>query len=100
MVDFHQRAGIDEDVVRVHDESVERPVVDDHDMNVLVAETGNAQNGRRVFAQELLDLGVANHRDAGAGSGLRPQRGAGQRHPGNDGKRDGARQLASPAAAC
>ena len=35
---LHQRAGIDEDAVRVHHERVERLFVDDHDLNVLLAQ--------------------------------------------------------------
>ena len=62
---FHQRAGIDEDVMRVHHEGVERSVVDDDNVDVLVAKPGDLENGLRVIAQQLLDLGVANDRDAG-----------------------------------
>ena len=93
---FHQRAGVDEDVVRIHHESVERSVVDDDDMDVLVGETGDAQNRLRVIAQELFDLGIANDRDAGIGSGLRPHRDAPQRNRGSSGERDGARSWPRP----
>ena len=65
---------VDEDTVRVHDEGVERFVVDDDDLHVLLAKPGDAQNRRGVVAQQLLDLGIANHRDAGGGAGLRPRR--------------------------
>src|SRR6185503_13804450 len=44
----------------------------------------------RVVAQELFDLGVANCRYAGVGSGLRARRHAAQRDRGSGDKRDGA----------
>ena len=71
---LHQRAGIHEDAVRIHDERVEIGIVDDDDLDVLRGESGGLENRRRVVAQQLFDLGVANHRDAGIGPGLRPRR--------------------------
>ena len=68
---LHQSAGIHEDAVCVHDERVEIRVVDDDDLNVLRGEARGLENRRRVIAQELFDLGVANHRNAGVGPGLR-----------------------------
>ncbi len=58
----HQRAGIDEDALGVDDEGVERAIVDDGDLDVLLGEAGGAQDRLRVVAQQLLDLGVANDR--------------------------------------
>ncbi len=60
----HQRAGIDEDAAAVGDEGVEGAVVDDDDLDVLLGEPGGLQNRLRVFAQQLLDLGVADDRRA------------------------------------
>ncbi len=71
---LHERAGIDENAVRIHDEGVERIVVDDDDLDVLIAQPGDFQNRRGVVAQQLFDLGVADHRDAGGRSGLRAHR--------------------------
>ena len=59
-----QRAGIDEDVAAVHDEGVEGAVVDDDDLDVLLGEAGHLQDRRGVVAQQLLDLGVADERQA------------------------------------
>ena len=59
---FHQRAGVHEDAPAVHDERVERAVVDDDDANVLLREAGGFQDRLGVVAQQLLDLGVANER--------------------------------------
>ncbi len=59
---IHQRAGIDEDAAAVGDEGVEGPVVDDDDLNVLLGEPGGLQKRLRVFAQQLLDLGIADDR--------------------------------------
>ena len=41
---LHQRAAVDEDAVAVGDEGVERTVVDDDDLNILLRETGRAQD--------------------------------------------------------
>ena len=59
-----QRAGIDEDAPAVHHEGVEDAVVDEHDLHVLLREPGDAQDRRGVVAQQLLDLGVADERQA------------------------------------
>ena len=59
-----QRAGIDEDVAAVHDEGVERAVAEHDHPDVLLGEAGGAQDRLRVVAQQLLDLGVADHRHA------------------------------------
>ena len=60
-----QRAGVDEDAPAIHHEGVERAIVDDGDLDVLLGEAGGAQNRLRVVAQQLLDLGVANDRKSG-----------------------------------
>ena len=55
-----------------HHEGVERAVVDDDDLDVLLREAGGAQDRLGVFAQQLLDLGVAqDRRAAGSRSGAR-----------------------------
>ena len=61
---FHQRAAIDEDAAAVGDESVERAIVDDDDLDVLLGEAGAAQDRLGIFPQQLLDLGVADDRRA------------------------------------
>jgi len=61
-VRFHQRAGIDEDAVAVGDESVERAVVDDDGLHVLLGEAGCLEERLRVLLEQLLDLGVADDR--------------------------------------
>ena len=60
-----ERADVHEDAAAVHHERVERARVDQHDLDVLLAEPGGAQDRRRVVAQQLLDLGVADDRQAG-----------------------------------
>ena len=59
-----QRAGVDEDAPAVHHEGVERAVVDDGDLDVLLGEAGGAQDRLGVVAQQLLDLGVADDRQS------------------------------------
>ena len=58
----HQRAAVDEDAAAVGDESVERAVVDDDDLNILLGEARAAQDRLRVFPQQLFRLGVADDR--------------------------------------
>ena len=60
----HQRAGVHEDAAAVHDEGVERLVVDQRDLDVLLRETCGVQDRLRVVAHQLLDLGVADQRNA------------------------------------
>ena len=57
---FHQRAAVDEDAPTVCHERVERAVVDDDDLNVLLCKTRRAQNRLRVLPQQLLDFRVAD----------------------------------------
>ena len=68
---FHQRAGIDEDAPSVRHEGVERAMVDDDDLDVLLGEAGGAQDRLRIFAQQLFDLGVADDRGPGPPAALR-----------------------------
>jgi hypothetical protein len=63
-VRLHQRASIDEDAAAVGDECVEGPIVDDYDLNILLAEPGGLQKRLGVVAQKLLDLGIADDRRA------------------------------------
>ena len=53
------------------DEGVERAVVDDDDLDVLLGEPGRLQDRLRVVAQQLLDLGVADDRQAASALRLR-----------------------------
>ena len=69
-----QRAGVDEDVAAVHDEGVEGAVVEHDHSDVLLGEAGRVQDRRRVIAQQLLDLGVADDRHAARGAFLRARR--------------------------
>jgi hypothetical protein len=75
---LRNRARIHKNAMCVHHERVERFIVDDDDLNVLLAQARNAQNERRIIAQELLDLGIADHRDAGRRPGLCAYRDAAQ----------------------
>ena len=61
---LHHRAVIDEDAAAVGNESVEDAFVDDHHLDVLLLHAGGAQDRPRVVAQQLLRLGVAQHRGA------------------------------------
>ncbi len=61
----NQRSGVDEDSLGIDHEGVERAVVDDGDLNVLLREAGGAQDGLRVVAQQLFDLGVADDGKSG-----------------------------------
>ena len=60
----HQRAGVHEDAAAVHDEGVERLVVDQRDLDVLLREPRDLQDRLRVVPHQLLDLGVADQRNA------------------------------------
>ena len=59
---LHDRAVVHEDAAAVGDEGVEDALVDDDHLDVLLFQTGGAQDRPRVFAQQLLGLGVAEHR--------------------------------------
>jgi len=59
---LQQRTVVDEDATAVSNERVERAVVDDDDLDILLLQTGGAQDRPGVFAQQLLGLGVAQHR--------------------------------------
>ena len=84
-----QRAGVDEDVAPVHDEGVEGAVVEHDHLDVLLGDAGGAQDRRRVVAQQVLDLGVADDRQAAA---LRVHRGRSRADAGDaDGDRHGHR---------
>ena len=81
---LHDRAVVDEDAAAVGNEGVEDALVDDHHLDVLLFQTGGAQDRPGIFAQQLLGLGVAEHRRA-----LVLLRHGRHRR---DGKRDGRRQ--------
>ena len=59
---LHDRAVVHEDATAVGSEGVEDALVDDHHLDVLFFEAGGAQDRPRIFAQQLLRLGVAEHR--------------------------------------
>ena len=61
---LHQRAVIDEDAAAVGDKSVEGGIVDDDHLDVLLFHARGAQDRPGVVAQQLLRLGVAQHRGA------------------------------------
>ena len=66
---LHQRAGIDEDAAPVGDKGIEGAVVDDDDLDILLGQASGLQDRLHVFAQQLLDFGIANDRRAlGTGS--------------------------------
>ena len=96
---FHQRAGVDEDAAAVGDEGVERAVVDDDDLDVLLGEPGGAQDRLGVFAQQLLDLGVADDRQAAAALARCAGHAGGNASAAAVSMRDSARALASCARA-
>ena len=54
--------------------ALKRAVVDDDDLDVLLGEAGGAQDRLGVVAQQLLDLGVADDRQAAAGFALGARR--------------------------
>ena len=59
---LHDRAVVHEDAAAVGNEGVEDALVDDHHLDVLFFQAGGAQDRPCVFAQQLLRLGVAEHR--------------------------------------
>ena len=82
---LHDRAVIHENAAAVGDEGVEGALVDDHHLDVLLFQTGGAQDRPGIVAQQLLGLGVAEHRRAPVLLRKRRQTGAsGQRDRGRD----------------
>ena len=61
---LHQRADIDEDASAVGHECVERTIIDDDDPDILLRQPGHAQDGLGIIAQHLLDLRIADDRQA------------------------------------
>ena len=59
-VGAHQRAGVHEQILAAGDEGVERRIVDDIDMHRLGIEAGDDEDWRRISADGVLDLGVAD----------------------------------------
>src|SRR5262249_15882097 len=59
-----QRAGVDEDMTAVHDESVERTVTENDDPDVLLSQSRGAQDRLRIISQQVFDLGIADNRHA------------------------------------
>ncbi len=61
---LQDRAVVHEDAAAVGNEGVEDALVDDHHLDVLLFQTGGAQDRAGIFAQQLFGLGVAEHRRA------------------------------------
>jgi hypothetical protein len=59
---IEQRPGIHEDAPAVHHKGVKAALIDDDDAHVLLREARRLEDGRQIFTQELLDLGVADDR--------------------------------------
>jgi hypothetical protein len=59
---LHDRAVIDENPAAIGDEGVERAVVDDDHLDVLLLESCDAQDRAGIFAKQLFGLGVAQDR--------------------------------------
>src|SRR5579872_2287777 len=93
---LHQGANIDEDAVSIHHEGVETFVLDDDNVDVLIAQTGNAKDRRRIIAQELFDFGIANHRNASIGAGLRTRWEARESDGGRGERCDGSHRWPPP----
>src|SRR5207245_11547337 len=91
---FHQRAAVDEDAAAVGNESIERTIVDDDDLDILLGKTRRAQDGLRIVPQQLLDLRVAA--DGRSFLFLRACRSAGAAKRGGGHKRNEARRWRRP----
>ena len=61
---LHEGAGVDEHVAAVDHEGVEAVVPDDAHGDVLRAEAGGLEDRQRVVLEQVLDLGVADQRQA------------------------------------
>jgi hypothetical protein len=57
---LHQCATVDEDAAAVGDEGIERTIVDDDDLHVLLGKPRRPQDRLRVFSEQLLDFRVAD----------------------------------------
>ena len=57
---LHQCAAVDEDAAAVGDERIERTIVDDDDLHVLLRKSRRPQDRLRVFSEQLLDFRVAD----------------------------------------
>ena len=61
---LHQRSDVDENAPSVGHEGIEAAIVDDDDLYVLLGQPRNFQDRGRVISQQLLDLSIANDRQA------------------------------------
>jgi len=59
---FEQCAAVDEDATAVGDESVERTIVDDDGLHVLLGESRRAQQRLGIISEQLFDFGIADDR--------------------------------------
>jgi hypothetical protein len=59
---LHQRTVIDENATAVRDEGVKNPLIEDHNLDVLLFQARSAQDWPGVLPQQLLGLGVADDR--------------------------------------
>src|SRR6516165_7559478 len=75
-----QSTSIYEDAAAIGDKGVERAVIDDDDLNVLLCEAGNPQDGLGIFLEQLLDFRIADDRR----TGLRPDRNCDERERGHN----------------
>ena len=57
-----QSAAVYENAPPVRDEGVERAIVDDDDLNILLREAGCPQDRLGIFLEQLLDLRIADDR--------------------------------------
>ncbi len=64
---LHQRSHMEKHVSAIDDESVVAGCTDQMDLDVLLAESGDLENGSRIVAQKALDLRVANKASGGIG---------------------------------
>ncbi len=81
-----EEAGVQEDRLPAHDEGVDLLVADQDDMDVVGVEPGRAPHRLALLVDPVLDLGVADDRDAGAlGRGHAGRQEAGQEGKGGHG---------------
>ena len=59
---LHHRAVVHENAAAIRDEGVKNALVDNHDLDVLLLQPCRSQDWPGVFAQQLLGLGIADHR--------------------------------------
>lgn len=63
MVRTHEKAGVNKQPLAARDEGVQCRVVDDLDPDITGLQTCHFENRCRVYADRILDLGIANKRN-------------------------------------